>query len=53
MIFLMRNGHLRGESGLRWGANHCNMERFQSVIRNGGYRCSEKIVLKSKRMWRD
>jgi hypothetical protein len=28
MIFLMRNGHLRGESGLRWGANHCNMERF-------------------------
>ena len=49
MIDLPRSVDSRAECGLRWRANHCNMERFQSMIRKSGSRFSEKIVLKSKK----
>ena len=49
MVDLPRSLDSQELCGLRWRANHCNMDRFQSVIRKGGSRFSGKIVLKSKK----
>jgi hypothetical protein len=49
MVDLPRSLDSRELCGLRWRANHCNMERFQSVIRKSGSRFSGKIVLESKK----